>query len=333
LQGADGNVLGIHDFLCLPEWTGVEVQEEPHLDVSSKIIAKAEASQKRMASTSSATSSHVAKRTRSALAQSSSSTTHPSLVVGDDDDESDDDDDDACVEISLVTPLRSAAVIPSLGNEVGSSVAPTTKDSRGKGVMVDDDAAPSASASRSRPSSGPSPLFRDVSSDAINTDFFPFSAGPYYATYHVDGVTQNCWKASLSKLEWDLLPITTNNLRIVLSGVKPLSGWLPVSESATRSLTPSWLFKTWQLRNHPSVFFGMTNGREMTPPPGFSTPPQIPNITTSERPPVTTTVFAATTPENTPFAYHASTSTNPNLTISPAIVEANYEILESTLRE
>ncbi|GJT75264.1 hypothetical protein Tco_1041989 [Tanacetum coccineum] len=56
----------------------------------------------------------------------------------------------------------------------------------------------------------------------------------------------------------------------------------------------------------------------MTPLPGFSTPPQIPNVTTSERPPITTTVFAATTPENTPFAYHASTLTNPNLTISPA---------------
>ncbi|GJS17711.1 reverse transcriptase domain-containing protein [Tanacetum coccineum] len=71
----------------------------------------------------------------------------------------------------------------------------------------------------------------------------------------------------------------------------------------------------------------------MTPPPGFSTPPQIPNITTSERPPITTIVFSATTPENTPFAYHASTSTNPNPTISPAFVEANYEIYESLLRE
>nr|GFA57351.1 reverse transcriptase domain-containing protein [Tanacetum cinerariifolium] len=73
--------------------------------------------------------------------------------------------------------------------------------------------------------------------------------------------------------------------------------------------------------------------RELTPPPGFSTPPQIPNITTSERPPVITTVFATTTPKNTPCAYHASTSTNPNPTISPAFVEANYEILESHLRE
>ncbi|GKD96023.1 hypothetical protein Tco_1379920 [Tanacetum coccineum] len=72
---------------------------------------------------------------------------------------------------------------------------------------------------------------------------------------------------------------------------------------------------------------------EMTPPPGFSTPPQIPNNTTSERPPVTTTVFATTTPENAPFIYHASTSANPNPMISPAFVEANYEIIESLLRE
>nr|GEW61657.1 hypothetical protein [Tanacetum cinerariifolium] len=59
----------------------------------------------------------------------------------------------------------------------------------------------------------------------------------------------------------------------------------------------------------------------------------IPNITSSERPLVTTTVFAATTPENTPIAYHASTLANPNPKISPAFVEANYEVLESLLRE
>ncbi|GKE17478.1 hypothetical protein Tco_1425055, partial [Tanacetum coccineum] len=33
LWGANGNVMGIHDFLCLPEWTGTEVQEEPHHDI------------------------------------------------------------------------------------------------------------------------------------------------------------------------------------------------------------------------------------------------------------------------------------------------------------
>nr|GFA10952.1 hypothetical protein [Tanacetum cinerariifolium] len=58
---------------------------------------------------------------------------------------------------------------------------------------------------------------------------------------------------------------------------------------------------------------------------GFSTLPQTPNNTTSERSPMITIVFATTTPENTPFAYRGSTSTNPNPMISPAFVEANYE--------
>nr|GFA08609.1 hypothetical protein [Tanacetum cinerariifolium] len=71
----------------------------------------------------------------------------------------------------------------------------------------------------------------------------------------------------------------------------------------------------------------------MTPPLGVSTSPQIPNSTTSERSPMIITVFAATTPKNMPFSYHASTLTNPNPMISPAFVEANYEVLESLLRE
>ncbi|GKG16531.1 hypothetical protein Tco_0361488, partial [Tanacetum coccineum] len=149
-------VTGLYDFLCLLEWTGAEVQEDPHLDVrstfqrlpfygtppavtdvvipdptledliagtpSSKIVAKDEASQKRKASTSGATSSHVAKHTRSALAQSFGSTTRPTLFMGN-------YDDDAYVEVLLVTPLRSAAVIHSLGNQGGSSVAPTAEGS------------------------------------------------------------------------------------------------------------------------------------------------------------------------------------------------------------
>ncbi|GJV62578.1 hypothetical protein Tco_1473406 [Tanacetum coccineum] len=207
-------VMGIHDFLCLPEWTGVEVQEEPHFDVrptlqrlpfyctppaaadavildltpedltigtpSFKILVKAESSQTQKASTSSATSSHVAKHTR-------------------------DGDDDACVEILLVTPLRSAAVIPSSGNQGGSSTAPAaegsnTRDSRGKGIMVDDAAAPSSSAGQPRPSSGPAPSFKDVSGDVIHTDFFPFTAGPYYAAYPEGGVAGNC---EFTHEEWD----------------------------------------------------------------------------------------------------------------------------------
>ncbi|GKG31341.1 hypothetical protein Tco_0423829, partial [Tanacetum coccineum] len=54
---------------------------------------------------------------------------------------------------------------------------------RSKGIMVDDAAVPSGGVRRQRPSSGPAPSFRDVSGDAIHTDFFPFFVGPYYATY------------------------------------------------------------------------------------------------------------------------------------------------------
>nr|GFA64165.1 hypothetical protein [Tanacetum cinerariifolium] len=170
-------LLGIYGFLCLPEWTGAE-----DLDVgtpSSKIVAKAEASQKRKASTSGAASSHFAKRNRSALAQSSGSTTYPSFFVGDDDER-------------------------NLG---GRFIAPAAegfniRDLWGKGIMVDDAAAPSAGVSRPRPSSGPAPSFRDVSGEAIYTDFFPFFVGPYYATYLEDGVDGNC---EFNREEWDAL--------------------------------------------------------------------------------------------------------------------------------
>ncbi|GJW76062.1 hypothetical protein Tco_0137744 [Tanacetum coccineum] len=114
------------------------------------------------------------------------------MFVGDDDES--DDDDDACVEIPLLTPLRSAAVIPSLENQGGSSIL------KSKGVMVDDAAAPSAGVSRPRPSFGPAPSFRDVSGDAIHIDFFPFSACPYYATYPEDGVAGNY---EFTREEWD----------------------------------------------------------------------------------------------------------------------------------
>ncbi|GKC37832.1 hypothetical protein Tco_1050216 [Tanacetum coccineum] len=40
---------------------------------------------------------------------------------------------------------------------------------------------------------------------------------------------------------------------------------------------------------------------------------------------MTTIVFTATTPQNTPSAYRASTLANPNPMISPAFVVANYE--------
>ncbi|GKC72650.1 hypothetical protein Tco_1118533 [Tanacetum coccineum] len=101
------------------------------------------------------------------------------MFVGDSDVESD-GDDDACVKISLVTPLRSAAVILSLGNQGWSSTAPAaegpnTRDSRGKGIMADVAIAPSVV-------------------------FFPFFDGPYYATYFEDGVARKC---EFTQEEWD----------------------------------------------------------------------------------------------------------------------------------
>ncbi|GJT30805.1 hypothetical protein Tco_0911080 [Tanacetum coccineum] len=196
LWGANGNVIGIHDFLCLLEWIGVEVQEEPHLDVRPTL--------QRLPfyyTPPTATDVVIPDPTPEDLAVGS--TTRPSLFVGDDDES--DDDDDACVDISLVTPLRSAAVIPSSENQGGSSVTPAaedsnTRDSGGKGVMVDDAVAPSAGVSRPRPSSRPAPSFRDVSSEGNHTDFFPFSTGPYYATYPKDGVAGNC---EFTREGWD----------------------------------------------------------------------------------------------------------------------------------
>ncbi|GKA52440.1 hypothetical protein Tco_0745755 [Tanacetum coccineum] len=119
-------------------------------------------------------------------------TTRPSLFMDNSDDESD-DDGNACVEIPLVTPIRSAAVIPS-SRELYCS------HSRGKGIMFDDAAAPSAGLSRPRPSSSFVPSLRDVSGDAIHTDFFLFSAGHYYATYPKGGVAGNC---EFTREEWD----------------------------------------------------------------------------------------------------------------------------------
>ncbi|GJS59712.1 hypothetical protein Tco_0654496 [Tanacetum coccineum] len=123
LEGADGNVMSIHDFLCLLEWTGAE------------IVARLKLLPEGIRLYFGAALSHVAKLTRSALAQSSGSTNRPSLFVGDSDDESD-GDDDACVEIPLVTPLRSATVIHPSGNQGRSSTAPAAEGSNARDSRV-----------------------------------------------------------------------------------------------------------------------------------------------------------------------------------------------------
>ncbi|GKC50941.1 hypothetical protein Tco_1073686 [Tanacetum coccineum] len=75
------------------------------------------------------------------------------------------------------------------------------------------------------------------------------------------------------------------------------------------------LFKAWQLNNHPKNS-------------SISSKPGRAHIL-----PITTTMFAATTPENTSMAYRASTSANPNLVINSAFVEVNYRALKSVLRD
>ncbi|GKB57218.1 hypothetical protein Tco_0913404 [Tanacetum coccineum] len=113
---------------------------------SAKILAKAEASEKRKAFTSGATSSH---------------------------------------DGSSITP---------------AAEGPGTRDSQGKGIMVDDVVAPPIGVSPLRPSSGPASSFRDVSKYDIHTYFFPFSVGPYYAAYPEGGVAGNC---EFTRKEWD----------------------------------------------------------------------------------------------------------------------------------
>ncbi|GKE28758.1 hypothetical protein Tco_1444142 [Tanacetum coccineum] len=180
LWGANGNVMSIYDFLCLLEWTGVEVQEEPHLDVRPTL-------QRLPFYCTSPAAANAAIRTllhrisplvplvpRLLLRLKLLRSKRPLLLV----------------------PLQ-AMLLTVPGNQGWSFVAFTTEgsntqDSRGKGIMVDDTAAPYGGVSRQRPSSGPAPSFRNVSGDAIHTDFFPFSVGPYYATYPEDDVAGNC---------------------------------------------------------------------------------------------------------------------------------------------
>ncbi|GKE34917.1 hypothetical protein Tco_1454239 [Tanacetum coccineum] len=67
-------------------------------------------------------------------------------------------------------------------------------------IMTDAAGALSGSASHPRPSSSPTPSFRDLFRDAIHRDFFPFSPGPYYALYPEGGVAGFC---EFSHEEWD----------------------------------------------------------------------------------------------------------------------------------
>nr|GEW99611.1 hypothetical protein [Tanacetum cinerariifolium] len=162
LQGANGNVMGIHDFVCLPEWTGAEVQDEPHHDISRPFRGFPFIVLLLLLS-------------MSAMAQSFGSTTRPNLFANDSDAKSD-DDDDACFKIPTITLIYSVAVIPSSRNQGGGSAVLVAGDpsTQGKGIMTDATVAPPVGASRPRTSSSPASLFKDISRDAIHRDFSPF---------------------------------------------------------------------------------------------------------------------------------------------------------------
>ncbi|GKE43590.1 hypothetical protein Tco_1470874 [Tanacetum coccineum] len=108
-------------------------------------------------------------------------------------------------QIPIITLIHSVVVIHSSGNPDRGFAAPvaedlSTRDSQGKGIMANAAIAPPVGASRPRPSFGHASLFRDIFRDAIHRDFFPFSPGPYYATYPEGGIAKNY---EFSCEEWD----------------------------------------------------------------------------------------------------------------------------------
>ncbi|GJV12861.1 hypothetical protein Tco_1354402 [Tanacetum coccineum] len=96
-------------------------------------------------------------------AKSSGSTSRPNLFVGNDDDEESDDDEDACVEIPLITLIRSAATIP---------VGARSQLLCSYFILL-------------RPTVMP-----------LTMDFFPFTPSPYYATYSEDGVVHGSYEVT-----------------------------------------------------------------------------------------------------------------------------------------
>nr|GEV19279.1 hypothetical protein [Tanacetum cinerariifolium] len=139
-------VMGIHDFHFLPEWTGAEVQEEPHHDI------------------------------RPTLQRLPFYYTPPGAI-------------DAVVLDLTLKDL--AAGTPSAKKFLWSPLSTLLLLSLPQGTRPRVLFPSLLKVLAPEPSSGPTPSLREVSGDAIHKDFFPFSAGPYYATYLKGGVTRN----------------------------------------------------------------------------------------------------------------------------------------------
>ncbi|GKC89883.1 hypothetical protein Tco_1150532 [Tanacetum coccineum] len=111
----------------------------------------------------------VTKHTIPATAHSSGISTRPQLFDENNrDDEESDNDGDACVEIPLITHIRSATTIPIRGKQSEGSV----------------------------PSDAEGFSNRDPSGDAIGKDFFPSASGHYYASCPEDEVVASSYEVT-----------------------------------------------------------------------------------------------------------------------------------------
>nr|GEV10016.1 hypothetical protein [Tanacetum cinerariifolium] len=192
-----GLIMAIYDFLCLHEWEGSEVQEEPH--------HKERHTLKKIpfyCTTAAAHGSNIPDTTPDELATTNPDTkvlAKKTLFEGSSDDEILDVDeqdvreDDDCVEISSITPIRSAGTSPCGGNQVGDRSAPSVaegsgqKGARAKDIMGDRVDTPSGNVGCPQDSVHADPFDVGSSSAALATacddierDFFPSIPEPYY---------------------------------------------------------------------------------------------------------------------------------------------------------
>ncbi|GKB98630.1 hypothetical protein Tco_0984767 [Tanacetum coccineum] len=191
------SVMGIYDFLCLPEWESTKVQEELHHDVRSTLqrlpfyctppaaadVVIHDPTPEYVAATTPNTK--VAKHTRSTTSHSSDGSSRPNLF-----DDHSDDDPDAYVEIPLITLIRSAVTIPLRGNK-GEGSAPFAAEGLSN----------PGSAIRPRDSISPSSSVQDTAGVAIDKEFFLFLPRPYYADYLEDGIIGGSYE--ISREEWE----------------------------------------------------------------------------------------------------------------------------------
>ncbi|GKE44903.1 hypothetical protein Tco_1472187, partial [Tanacetum coccineum] len=166
LKDSSGNVMGIHDFFCLPEWIGLEVQEEIHHDMRPTLkrlpfyctpLAAGNVAIPLLLRTL---------RSLSVLNQQQPIALEvllgPLCLMTTRHDEKSEDDDDTCYEIPIITPIHSAATILAGGNQGGGFApsvpeGPSNRDSRGKAIMDDVVDTPIRSAGHSQAFTGPTP--------------------------------------------------------------------------------------------------------------------------------------------------------------------------------